>query len=182
MSALVDNSLESICTINQDSTRVGFNSSELQSGTNNDEEIKKSIDRMAISKLRSNLEGRCIGSGYVIPGSLKMLERSNISFPHESLQLNYCMEVKYEYKLCNPNPGKVLKCKIITKNKIGLLGRLDDDKSPLVILIPEDLCDSPEKRELVRNSEIDSIISVIVVGKKFEQNDKKITVIAEINI
>ena len=72
--------------------------------------------------------------------------------------------------------------KIITKNKIGLLGRLDDDKSPLVILIPEDLCDSPEKRELVRNSEIDSIISVIVVGKKFEQNDKKITVIAEINI
>ena len=67
MSALVDNSLASICTINQDSTRVGFNSSELQSGTNNDEEIKKSIDRMAISKLRSNLEGRCIGSGYVIP-------------------------------------------------------------------------------------------------------------------
>jgi|UniRef100_A0A6C0AGC2 DNA-directed RNA polymerase subunit E'/Rpb7 len=182
MSSLVDNSLESICTINQDITQIGFSSEELENGADNDEEIKTSINRMALEKLKNDLEGKCIGAGYVIPGSVKMLERSNITFPHESLQLYYCMKVKYEYKLCNPNPGIILKCKVITKNKIGLLGRLNSDKSPLVILVPEDLCDSPEKRELVRNSEIGSILSVLVVGKKFEQNDKKITVIAEVNI
>ena len=48
MSSLVDNSLESICTINQDITQIGFSSEELENGADNDEEIKTSINRMAL--------------------------------------------------------------------------------------------------------------------------------------
>ena len=66
------------------------------------------------------------------------------------------------------------------KNKIGVLGKLEDPLSPLVILIPEDLCNTKSKVDLMRNSCTNDIIKVVVVGKKFEQNDKKITVIAEI--
>lgn len=180
MTSIMDSSLESICTKTEDISRVGFNSCEIESGCNLDEDLKSCIDRMAIERIRNDLEGRCIGNGYVIPGTVHMIERSNINFPHESLQLYYCMKVKYSYLLCNPNPGNILKCKIITKNKIGLLGRLTNEKSPLVILIPEDLCDSKEKMDLVQKSESGSVIDVVVVGKKFEQNDKKITVIAEV--
>ena len=86
----------------------------------------------------------------------------------------------YEYTLCNPNPGVVLNCKVVTKNQIGILGRLNSDISPLVILIPRDLCDKKEKLNLLDNCNKGDQISVVVVAKKFEQNDKKITVIAEL--
>ena len=86
----------------------------------------------------------------------------------------------YEYTLCNPNPGVVLNCKVVTKNQIGILGRLNSDISPLVILIPRDLCDKREKLNLLDNCNKGDQISVVVVAKKFEQNDKKITVIAEL--
>jgi hypothetical protein len=52
--------------------------------------------------------------------------------------------------------------------------------SPLVILIPEDLCDTPTKRKILKDATPGSLITVSVIGKKFEQNDKKITVIASI--
>ena len=38
-------------------------------------------------------------------------------------------KVVYEYTLCNPNPGVVLN--VVTKNQIGILGRLNSDISPL---------------------------------------------------
>ena len=70
----------------------------------------------------------------------------------------------------------------MTKNKIGILGRLNNDKSPLVILIPRDLCDTKEKMDILLASNKGDDIKIVVIGKKFEQNDKKITVIAEIAI
>ena len=75
-----------------------------------------------------------------------------------------------------------MECVVVTKNKIGILEKLNDDKSLLVILIPSDLCDTPEKAEVVNTSKIGDNVNVQVIGKKFEQNDKKITVIAEIHV
>lgn len=176
----MDSNLESICRQKQDTTRVGFSSYEFEQNIQG--EFKSAVDEMAIQKIKEDIEGRCIGSGYVIPDSVKMIERSHITFPHESLQLHYSMNVNYEYTLCNPNPGVVLKCKVVTKNKIGILGRLENDKSPIIFLIPGDLCDTKEKEEVLNKAEKGDFIDVVVIGKKFEQNDKKITVIAEIHV
>tara|TARA_Y100000389_G_C17471158_1_gene531120 strand:+ start:10798 stop:11340 length:543 start_codon:yes stop_codon:yes gene_type:complete len=177
----VDNSLSLICSKHQGVKRIGFSSEEFKQISCEDDDFKTVLNTNAINKIKNEIEGRCIGDGYIIPGTVKLLERSNISFPHEALQLFYSMHIKYEYSLCNPNPGVILNCSVMTKNKIGILGKLTDKKSPLVILIPKDLCDTPQKIEILENSNISDIIKVTVVGKKFEQNDKKITVIAEIH-
>jgi DNA-directed RNA polymerase subunit E'/Rpb7 len=175
-----DENLRSICRKTQASRRIGFTSSEFQE--NLDGDFKSSVDEMAIEKIKSDIEGRCIGEGYVIPNTIKLIKRGGISFPHEALQLHYSIQVSYEFMLCNPNPGAILKCKVVTKNKIGILGRLNNDKSPLVILIPRDLCDTKEKMDILLASNKGDDIKIVVIGKKFEQNDKKITVIAEIAI
>ena len=173
-------SLKSICKTKQNTTQIGFTSSEFDQNIHGD--FKKAVDDMAIQKIKENIEGRCIGSGYVIPNTVKLIERSTITFPHEALQLHYSMRVHYEYVLCNPNPGAVLKCKVVTKNKIGILGRLEHENSPLVILVPGDLCNTPEKETVLKKATQNDIIEIVVIAKKFEQNDKKITVIAEISV
>ena len=177
----MDSQLQSICKQRQDTTRVGFSSSEFEQAYK-EHDFKEFVHDLVVEKIKTTIEGRCIGEGYVIPDSVLLVERSKISFPHESLQLHYSMNVRYEYTLCNPNPGIILECVIVTKNKIGILGKLKDDKSPLVILVPSDLCDTPEKVEIIKKSEKGDIVNVQVIGKKFEQNDKKITVIAEISV
>ena len=174
----MDKNLKLICSQKQATTQIGFTSSEFQDSL--DGEFKDSVNEMAIEKIKKDIEGRCIGSGYVVPNTVKLVERGSISFPHEALQLHYSIKVVYEYTLCNPNPGVVLNCKVVTKNQIGILGRLNRDISPLVILIPRDLCDKKEKLNLLDNCNKGDQISVVVVAKKFEQNDKKITVIAEL--
>ena len=177
----MNSQLLSICKQKQDTTRVGFSSSEFEE-VYNQYNFKEYVNKLVVQKIKENIEGRCIGEGYVLPDSVNLVERSAISFPHESLQLHYSMNVRYEYTLCNPNPGVILKCMVVTKNKIGILGKLNDDKSPLVILIPTDLCDTQEKITIVNQSKIGDIVNIEVIGKKFEQNDKKITVIAEISV
>lgn len=171
--------LKKICFKKNDTTRVGFTSKEFEDACVKGD-FKFIVNKMVKKKLKKEIEGLCVGDGYVIPGSIKLTERGNISFPHEALQLHYSMRVNYEYILCNPNPGQVLQCKVHAKNKIGIIASIDDKLSPLVILIPEDLCDTPTKRKILKDATPGSLITVSVIGKKFEQNDKKITVIASI--
>ena len=175
----MDENLELICRKKENVTRVGFSSAEFQNvGASGN--FKSSVDQMAIHRIKEDIEGRCKGDGYVLPNSVILKERSAISFPHEALQLYYSMRVSYEYMICNPNPGVVLECKVVTRNKIGLLCRLESEQSPLIILVPCDLCDTKEKMLIMETTVANSKINVVIVGKKFEQNDKKITVIAEI--
>lgn len=167
----MNSDLMSICRIETSKTKIGFQSNEFLNNTFTIEEI----DNMTKEKLEI-IEGKCIGSGYVIPQSVKIINRSDIYFPLESLNLTYSIDVEYKYTVCNPNPDSIITCKIETTNKIGALGKLDCDCSPLIIIIPSDLCDHNKLKELTSGSKV----KVKIVGKKFEQNDRKITCIAEI--
>ena len=96
----MDTNLSSICRQERDTTRIGFNSAEFESNLQDGGDFTNSIDNMAIQKIKEEIEGRCIGNGYVIPNTVKLLCRSNITFPLEALQLNYSMQVNFEFTLC----------------------------------------------------------------------------------
>lgn len=131
-------------------------------------------DKALLKYLKEKYEGRCNNNGFVLLDSLKITSRSNISFPSDSLQLLHKSDVEYEVVVCCPPIGCVLSCNIIGKNKIGLLGDIVNENSPLYIIIPKDL--SPDKdMDLI---ETNSEVSIKIIGKKFSQNDKRIAVIA----
>lgn len=169
----MNDSLKSICRIETSKVKIGFDSKEFYDANSNF--AIDNIDKMTLDKI-SEIEGKCIGSGYVLPKSVEIISRSDIYFPLESLNLNYSLDVDYKYIICNPNPGSIVECKIETTNKIGALGKLDSDCSPLIIIIPSDLCN----QNTMDNIKSGDNVKVQIVGKKFEQNDKKITCIAEI--
>ena len=78
----MDKNLKLICSQKQATTQIGFTSSEFQDSL--DGEFKDSVNEMAIEKIKKDIEGRCIGSGYVVPNTVKLVERGSISFPHEA--------------------------------------------------------------------------------------------------
>jgi len=172
----INDDLKSICRIETSKIKIGFDSNEFNNNCNY--EIAN-IDKMTLSKI-SEIEGKCIGSGYVLPKSIEILRRSDIYFPLESLSLNYSLDVDYKYIICNPNPGSIINCKIETTNKIGALGKINNECSPLIIIIPSDLCTNSYQIDVINNLKSGDFVKVKIVGKKFEQNDKKITCIAEI--
>lgn len=175
----MDDSLLSICRVETSKMKIGFKSNEFF-GDNQTFSIEN-IDEMTLEKVRE-IEGKCIGSGYVLPDSVEIIKRSDIYFPLESLNLNYSVDVDYKFTICNPNPDSIIECKIETTNKIGALGKLNNNCSPLIIIIPTDLCTSDEQKESLRKAKHGDLLMVKIVGKKFEQNDKKITCIAELYI
>lgn len=171
----LEENLKSICKIYKSHVTLGFTSNEIQS-TDGDS-FPLIMNKLIHQKLIRQYESKCIGHGYILPNSVKLLSRSAITFPPEALQLIYSVRVEFEYIICNPNPDSIIECSIVSRNKIGILARMKEAKSPLVILIPYDLCETQEKHTQLR---IKDTIRVKIVGKKFEQNDKKIIVIAEI--
>ena len=82
-------------------------------------------------------------------------------------------------KICCPNPDTILNCRVVSKNKIGVLGTLNNDISPLIILIPFDLIEDIDENSKISEIKIGDNINVLVLGKKFEQSDKKIIVIGK---
>lgn len=173
----LDDDMRSICKMKSSSRKIGFSASEFNEILNSDEDFYRSLEKFILIKLQKELDGKCIGDGFVISKSIKLVERSEIYFPHEALQLFYSIDIIYQYIICNPNPGVKLNCVVVSKSKIGVIAKLNSDLSPLIILVPNDCCQGRNINELyLENSQI----KVEVIGKKFEQNDKKITVIAKV--
>lgn len=170
----MDENLRQITKIKKSKRKIGFTSEEFNTIIHSDDEFDVSFNEKIRQRLIGEYEGKCIGDGYVIVDTLEILNRSSITFPQEALQLHYTVTVEFEYVVCNPNPGVRLNCVGVSKSKIGIVAKLSSPLSPLIILIPNDLCDT----KACDSDKTDFIVEVI--GKKFEQNDKKITVIAKL--
>lgn len=171
----LDENLRGICKTKTSNRRIGFSSEEFNGLLKEGANLNTLLHERILAKLKSDMEGKCIGDGYVLPDSITLKRRGNIHFPHEALQLFYSMEITFEYIVCNPNPSTILTCDVVSKNKIGILGRLSSKYSPLIVLVPNDLSNNIAMAE-----NVDTHMQVEIIGKKFEQNDKKITVVAKL--
>lgn len=169
----MDDQLKLISKKILNSTSLTFSSSEIDDLTH-----FSIIDRLILSKLNQKFSGRCVGNGFVLSNFITIKNKSEIYFPHESLNVSYKIDVEFSSLVVNPKIGIQLKMKIETTNKIGYLGSLNESvMSPLVILCPLDLT---KNKDIFKGKTEGDIIKVKIIGSKFEQNDKKITVIAEI--
>tara|TARA_B100001113_G_scaffold114820_1_gene93550 strand:+ start:1454 stop:2008 length:555 start_codon:yes stop_codon:yes gene_type:complete len=171
-----------LCTIKEKKTTVGLKASiidsKLQSSDEN-ESFEEIINKCILEHLVNSYENKCTNDGFVIPKSIKIIERSKVYFPKESLKLHYTADVIWSMKICCPNPDTILNCRVVSKNKIGVLGTLNNDISPLIILIPFDLIEDIDENSKISEINIGDNINVLVLGKKFEQSDKKIIVIGK---
>jgi DNA-directed RNA polymerase subunit E'/Rpb7 len=182
----MNSSIKEICRDIIKTKQVGFPSKFLSK--KNKVNFKKTFDKLLENLLKEEYENTCCNEGFVIPKSLKIIERNNIRFPLESTKLTYVVDCKFQVTVCCPFKDAVINCKVISKNKIGLLCKINpnnsgilEEISPLVILIPNDLSNGDEDSlERIKNINIDDEVFIRVLGKKFEQFDKTITVIGQL--
>ena len=142
-------------------------------------EINKStvLESILLKKLQSQIEGKCNRTGLVKPGSLEILQRSSGLIPPEHFDGNVHFQVRFSVQICNPPERCLIRCKVHSVNKMGILAGLGDDlsTSPLMILVSrQHHYDNMEEFDRIKPQDI---IIVEVVGKRFELDDTFIQVV-----
>ena len=124
--------------------------------------------------VKNNVEGRCIREGYVVPGTTIVLERSMGNLNNNQFNGNIIYDVKIGVKICNIPVNSIIKAPIIKINKLGLLAEL----GPLMIIVPKEI---HSNKDAFKDIKIGDEIELLIIGKTFELNSKKISVYARLS-
>ena len=124
--------------------------------------------------VKNNVEGRCIREGYVVPGTTIVLERSMGNLNNNQFNGNIIYDVRIGVKICNIPVNSVVKAPIIKMNKLGLLAEL----GPLMIIVPKEI---HTNKDAFKDIKIGDEIELLIIGKTFELNSKKISVYAKLS-
>ena len=141
--------------------------------------INRNIDTSLLNMLKKKIEGKCISEGYVIKGSLKIVNRSKGIFDKYNNDGNFKYNIDYSVKICKPSKEDILICQVEDINKAGIVAnKLFYKKIPIniKIIIPNDYYKFAKKD--ISTINIGDIIKCQVVNKRFKYNDDSIMVIA----
>jgi DNA-directed RNA polymerase subunit E'/Rpb7 len=132
--------------------------------------IKNIIENM----ISLDVEGKCIADGFIKPNSVKLLSYSCGLI----LSSNVSFEVNFECMVCSPSEGIKIYAKIKNITKAGIKAEIDDNPSPLVIFISKSTNDNYNM--LFNDLKVNDSIKVKIIGKRYELNDKYISVIGQL--
>jgi len=133
-------------------------------------QVGGSIPKLLENALRS-YEGKCSEEGYVKRGTVKLHHHSCGILEGTSVRI----QVVFECKLMNPLVGQSIQCITESNTKAGVKARLDDTESSLVVFLARDHhYQHPTFSEMKEGDRF----SAKIVGKRYEINDAKISVLA----
>ena len=135
--------------------------------------LNKNIEKYILNNLKYSIEGKCIKEGFVQPDSIKLIRRSVGKTYGCDFSGNIVYDIVYSAKICNPVENDIIKCVIKNINKLGVLA----ENGPLSIIVAKQY---HQDKSIFKNIEIGDYINIKVLGKKFELNDFKISVIGQI--
>ena len=148
------------------------------------EEIDSNYQERILDKLKDKYEGKCSKFGFIKPDTLQIFKRSYGSFIKEHFNGFIKYEIICKAEVCNPIQGSIIQAVIRNKNQMGILAEssieLNDNKIPILdIIIPIRSVGIISEVNL-DNLQIDNVIKIEVVGKKYQLNDKKISIIGRV--
>ena len=127
----------------------------------------------------NEMDGRCIAEGFIKPGSCVLRSHSIGALSAGNIRF----DLDVDCMLCCPKDGTVINCIAKTVTQAGIRAHACMSPSPVVIYI------SREMHDAVRHGPVpmpmDSIkpgdtMQIRVVGRRFELNDKHVSVIGEL--
>lgn len=138
--------------------------------------LHKNFRDEVLRRLKLKVEGICSKHGYIQPDSIEIIKICAGRVELIGLNGNTQFDVIFSAQVCNPLLGSVLRCKVVNINKFGILAEAGGIIEAIIA-----------KNSVSIQSEIDlskvhigDDILVEVVGKKYELNDKKISIIGKI--
>lgn len=124
-----------------------------------------SIDEKILEYIRDKVEKKCSTHGYVLPGSLKLLSRSNGILENGRYTGSIIFHVQAQGRVYNPSNGTMIEGKVLKKNNMGLYVIYKD---AIRILVPRDLHIGDEDYDSVQ---IGETIQIEVRKSRFQIND-----------
>jgi DNA-directed RNA polymerase subunit E'/Rpb7 len=137
--------------------------------------IGKNLDEIIEEYIRNNFEGKCVVEGYVKPNSSKIIRYSSGIIERGN---NVVFEVVFECDVCFPVEGMSISCIVKNVVKAGIRAESANDvPSPVVVFVAKDHHFSSQQFNEIQ---VGDIITVRVVGQRFELNDKYVSIIGEL--
>ena len=135
----------------------------------------KDLDPLIEEYIQNTFEGKCAVEGYVKPGSCKLIRYSCGTIERGN---NVVFEIVFECDVCFPVEGMLISC--VAKNivKAGIRAESANEfPSPIIVFIAKEHHYNSRYFSEVQENDI---ITVRIIGKRFELNDKYISIIGEI--
>ncbi len=142
------------------------------------DEFGSDPDEIFLSKLKKEIEGRCIREGYVKHGSVKILSRSLGRINQAYFTGLPVYDIKFQAEICNPPIGSIIECIIHNETKMGLVCQVNDIDNPLDIVIPSQWHFDNKKYTML---EPEMKIKVKIARKRHENGDNHISVVAALH-
>jgi len=136
--------------------------------------LSKNIDDNLLKLLKQMYEGKCNKDGYIMEDSISIIKRSLPYIYGSQMNSNIKYNIIYKANICCPMTDNVIKCKIDSISKMGLVCI----KHPLKIVVAKEL---HKNKDILKNLKEDDNIEIKIIGKKFNLNDKTIMVVAILN-
>jgi len=128
------------------------------------------INALILSCLQK-YEGKCIEEGYLKRGSVRVINHSCGMMEG----VNVIISVVFDCNIINPMVGQTMMCVVESNTKAGIKGRLHAKESPFVIFLARDHHHTNDTFSTYKEGDK---ISVKIIGKRYEINDPKISIIA----
>lgn len=138
-------------------------------------ELKGNIERKLLSKISKEYEGKCILEGYIKKKSCNIISYSSGIITEGN---KVAFSIVFECDVCLPTEGSKIDCIVKNVTKAGIRAEIDDEISPLIIFLARD---HHYQNNGFSNININDIITVKIVGKRYELNDSYISVIGELD-
>ena len=129
----------------------------------------------------NQIDGKCIPEGFVQPGSCKLQCYSVGTFFAGNIQ--FVLDI--ECMICCPKEGMVMSCVAKTVTQAGIRAHAFSEPSPVVVYVSREMHDAAVSKHRMMTNSMDSIkpgevIQIRVVGRRFELNDKHVSIIGEL--
>jgi DNA-directed RNA polymerase subunit E'/Rpb7 len=143
--------------------------------------IKGDINKLLLYILRKKYEGVCNKDGFIIKGSIELLNRSigEIKTINNESLLRY--QLTYKCDIISPSDGDQLECHVESKNKLGIIGIIkykptdNATDSPFIIIIPKEYI---EDEKIFNRIHINDSIQVQIKSSRIKYSSKQIQIVA----
>ena len=142
-------------------------------------ELDADFDKTILKKVKDNYENVCSKYGYIKNNSIKIVKRSIGIIKNQHFNANISFNIVCLAEICNPIQGSIIKCKVKSINKMGVLAEGYYDKIPILeIIIPSNSAGIKSEINLETLSKGQEI-KIEVCGKKYQLFDKHISIIGK---
>jgi hypothetical protein len=127
------------------------------------------IDKILEDKIRTQYEGRCSRSGYIVPGSINLLSRSYGMVEKGRYSGDILFVGEVECKVLYPPDGTIIDAKVMRKNKMGLYAEYAN--GAIRVMVPRDLHLGNEEYHKVEEGDF---IEIEIKKSRYQVNDTSI--------